>query len=70
MEFAIGLLLGLVGALLTGRALSAVLIRVTPTDPATLFGISVLFIGVTAIACFIPARRASRVSPIDAIRVT
>jgi hypothetical protein len=65
-----GLLLGLVAALLVGRAGSSLLFGVTATDPLTFTTISLLLTGVAAAACYFPARRAMKVEPIVALRQT
>jgi ABC-type lipoprotein release transport system permease subunit len=63
-----GLMLGLAGALLVGRAGSSLLLGVTATDPLTLTTVSLLLIAVAAAACYFPARRAMKVEPIAALR--
>jgi ABC-type antimicrobial peptide transport system permease subunit len=60
--------LGLTGALWLGRAGSSLLYGVAATDPLTLISVSVLLIGVAAVACYLPARRAMRLEPIAALR--
>ena len=65
---AIGLGLGLVGALALGGFLSSHLFGVSRFDPVTLVGVIVLLGTVALVACWLPARRASRVSPIVALR--
>jgi putative ABC transport system permease protein len=65
---AIGLGLGLVGALALGGFLSSHLFGVSRFDPVTLIGVIVLLGSVALVACWLPARRASRVSPIVALR--
>ncbi|HMO64465.1 MAG TPA: ABC transporter permease, partial [Verrucomicrobiota bacterium] len=64
----IGIGLGLVGALATTRLLRHLLFGVSPTDPATFFGISVLLLAVAGLACWLPAWRASRLDPMAALR--
>ena len=65
---AIGAGLGLVGAFLVSRLLTKLLFHVAPTDPVT-FGISVVVLmGVAAVACWLPSRRAARIDPIMALR--
>ena len=64
-----GAALGLAGALVGARALNAVLYEVSPSDPLTLASVSVLLIGIAAVACYLPARRAMAVDPIEALRV-
>jgi putative ABC transport system permease protein len=64
----IGLLLGLAGAALVSRALEGLLYGVTPGDPATLGGVSLLVLSIGLAACAIPARRALRIDPARALR--
>jgi putative ABC transport system permease protein len=64
----VGLALGLVGALGLSRLLRAVLYDVSPTDPLALAAAAGVLGGVAAIACLIPAVRATRVNPVDALR--
>jgi predicted permease len=68
IQLGIGLTLGLAGAFGVSRVLSDLLTGVTPTDPLTFATISVLLIGIGLAACLIPARRASRVDPLVALR--
>ncbi len=65
----IGLAAGLLGAFVTSRALRSVLYNVTPLDPAALISALVTLLLVALGACFLPARRASRVDPIEALRM-
>jgi putative ABC transport system permease protein len=65
-----GLALGLVGAWWLGRAGSSLLFGVTATDPVTFITVSVLLTAVATTACCFPARRAMKVDPIVALRVT
>ncbi len=64
----IGLAAGLVAAGLVGRAIQTLLFGVAPTDPASLVGTSVLLATVAIGASIIPARRALRVDPLEALR--
>jgi putative ABC transport system permease protein len=63
-----GLVLGLAGALAATRLIGTMLYGVHPTDPATFAGMAALVIVVTAMACAVPAWRASRVDPMSALR--
>jgi len=64
----IGLAMGLLGAFVVSRALRSVLYNVAPLDPAALISALLTLSLVALIACFVPARRASRVDPIEALR--
>ena len=64
----VGLVLGLIGALGLSRLLSVVLYDVSPTDPLALAAAVGILGGVAAIACLIPAVRATRVNPVEALR--
>ncbi len=66
----IGLALGIVGAWWLGNLASSLLFGVTATDPLTFATVSVLLTAVAVAACYFPARRAMRVDPIVALRVT
>ncbi|HEV1993964.1 MAG TPA: ABC transporter permease [Candidatus Acidoferrum sp.] len=64
----IGLLAGLVAAFAGTRLLADIFYGVTPSDPVTYAAVATLLLAVTLLACWIPARRATRVSPIVALR--
>jgi predicted permease len=64
----LGLAIGAAGSLATTRLLASMLFEVRPGDPVTLVAVSVLLILVALAACYIPARRASRVDPLVALR--
>jgi len=59
---------GLVLSLAFGRALASLLFGVSPSDPLTLAGVMALVVGVAAFAAFLPALRASRIDPMEALR--
>jgi putative ABC transport system permease protein len=64
----IGLALGLVGVIALSRVMVGLLYGVSPTDPLTFTGVSIVLLVVALLACLIPARRATRVDPIVALR--
>jgi predicted permease len=64
----IGLALGLGGALAVSRALTTLLYSVSPHDPATLAAMGALLLLTTLVAGYLPARRATRVDPVVALR--
>jgi putative ABC transport system permease protein len=64
----IGIALGLAGAALGTRVLQGLLFGITPLDPQTFFGVSLSFGLVAAFACYLPARRATRVDALVALR--
>ncbi|MGB9403814.1 MAG: ABC transporter permease [Candidatus Acidiferrales bacterium] len=63
-----GAAVGLVCALIVSHLMAGLLYGVRPTDSLTFAGVSLLFIGVALLACYIPARRAMRVDPMVALR--
>ncbi|MGE5803234.1 MAG: ABC transporter permease [Gemmatimonadota bacterium] len=65
---AIGVLLGLAGALAAGQALRGLLFGVTPADPATLVAVAVVIAVAVLGASYFPARRAARIDPMMALR--
>jgi ABC-type antimicrobial peptide transport system permease subunit len=68
IELGVGLTLGLAAALGTGRLLQGMLVGTGPADPITLGSISLVLIAVAMVACFWPARRATRLDPVKALR--
>jgi len=68
VQLGIGLLIGVAGAFGVGRLLQALLVQTSPRDPVTLISIVALLTIVAVVACIIPARRATRVDPLHALR--
>ncbi len=64
----LGIVLGLGGALALTRFLQSQLFGVAPRDPEVLVGVTLLLLAVSAAACYVPARRATRVDPAEALR--
>jgi len=63
-----GLALGLAAGLAVAYALARQLFGITPTDPVTYGGVSILLLDVAFIACWLPARRVLDVQPAEALR--
>jgi putative ABC transport system permease protein len=64
----IGTALGVLGSLGLTRLMTNLLYEVQPTDPLTFTGVSLLLAGIALLACWLPARRAARVDPMEALR--
>jgi putative ABC transport system permease protein len=64
----LGVALGLVGALALGRVLRSLLYDVSAADPVTFTSVAALAIAIAALACYLPARRATSVDPANALR--
>ncbi len=69
MLAAIGIVAGLIGAFASARYLQSMLFGVEPRDPGTFITVAVMFALVAAAAAYLPARRATRVDPMVALRV-
>ena len=65
---AIGIGLGLVGAALMSRTLTTLLYGISPFDSFTFIAGPIIFLAVAALACIVPAQRAARIDPADALR--
>lgn len=65
---AIGLGCGLLAAVALTRVMSAILFEVSPLDPLTYVAVSLVLLAAAAVATYLPARRATVVSPLDALR--
>jgi putative ABC transport system permease protein len=64
----IGAAIGLAASIALARLLTKLLFGVEPTDPLTISAVAVLLAGVAVVACWLPARRATRVAPTEALR--
>ena len=64
----IGLAVGLGGAFAAGQVLRGLLIQTSATDPVTLLFIVTLLLAVAVVACFLPARKAARLDPLEVLR--
>src|SRR5262249_45095949 len=65
---AVGIALGLLAALAAGRLLAGVLCEVSPAAPGTLAAAALVLSAASLLACWVPARRATRVDPTVALR--
>jgi putative ABC transport system permease protein len=65
---AVGIVIGLGGALGVTRFLRTILFGVSPFDPASFVGVSLMLTTIALLASYIPARRAARVDPVEALR--
>jgi len=65
---AVGMVTGVLAALGISRFAASLLVGVAATDPATYVAVAVLVAVATALACFVPARRAARADPVEALR--
>jgi hypothetical protein len=64
----VGIGVGLLISLVSVRVLSIELFEISPADPLTFVGVSVMLASVALLACYIPARRAAKVDPMVALR--
>jgi putative ABC transport system permease protein len=65
---AVGVFIGLSGAFVLTRMMRALLFETPPTDPLTFAAVAAVIAFVAMLACFVPARRATRVEPLSALR--
>ena len=64
----VGVVVGVAGALALTRTMKSLLFEVSATDPTVFTAIPVLLVLVSLFACYTPARRATRVDPLEALR--
>ena len=65
---AVGVIIGLAGAVTTTRVIEHLLFDVAPLDPLTYAGVTAVLVAFALLACWLPARRVSRIAPMDAVR--
>jgi ABC-type antimicrobial peptide transport system permease subunit len=63
-----GVVIGAVAALILTRGMTSVLFGVKPTDPVTFISVAAVLSAVALLACYVPARRAMKVNPLEALR--
>ena len=68
LQTAVSVTVGVVLSLLVGQALAAILFQISPVDPVALRVSALTLTVATLLTCFVPARRATRVSPMTALR--
>jgi ABC-type antimicrobial peptide transport system permease subunit len=64
----VGLLIGFAVSAATSRLMSIMLYAISPFDPVTFVGVALLLSAIALLACYLPARRATHVDPIEALR--
>lgn len=64
----IGVIIGVPASLAVARVLSSLLVGLTTSDALTIVAVTALLVGVTLLACYLPARRATRVDPLETLR--
>jgi predicted permease len=64
----VGVVVGLIGALATSRLMTSLLFQVSPTDPVALVGACLVLLAVAGAAAYLPARRATAIDPVEALR--
>jgi putative ABC transport system permease protein len=64
----IGLMIGVLGSIAAGRLIASQLYNVSRIDPVVLTLVALALLAVTLLACWLPARKATRINPIEALR--
>ncbi|HEY5087774.1 MAG TPA: FtsX-like permease family protein [Gemmatimonadaceae bacterium] len=64
----VGILIGIVGSLMMTRVLQSLLFGISPNDPATLIGVSLIMLIAAIVASYVPAQRAMKINPVEALR--
>jgi ABC-type antimicrobial peptide transport system permease subunit len=64
----VGVVIGVAAALVLSRGIAALLYGISPTDSVTLAATAALLLAVALLACYLPARRATMVDPLTALR--
>lgn len=64
----LGILMGILGAMLASKAIQGLLYDVAPRDPQVLVSAALFFLGIAAVASFLPARRATRLDPVEVLK--
>jgi ABC-type lipoprotein release transport system permease subunit len=67
-ETAVGLAIGVTGGVLVMRTFRSLLFEVEPADSLTIAAVALLLFATATLACIVPARRAMRVDPVEALR--
>ena len=65
----VGIIFGLGGAAVLTRVMTSLLFEVTPFDPVTLVSVPIMLSTVALLACWIPARNAAKLNPMEALRI-
>jgi len=68
LQLGLGLTIGLIGAFFLSKVMRTLLVQITPSDPVTFAAITAILAAVAIAACVLPARRATRVDPLIALR--
>jgi len=64
----LGIVIGMIGAFALTRMMTSMLFNTTPTDPLTFLSVAGVLLAVALLACYVPANRATKVDPLEALR--